>query len=58
MEAALIIKLITEVGAPLAFKLIELAQAGVKVTPQQWEELRQLGRYSSAEALAAARRTP
>lgn len=58
MEATLVIKLIVEVGAPLAFKLIELAQAGGRVTPEQWAELRKLSQYASADALAAARRTP
>lgn len=54
MEAALIIKLIAEVGLPLADRLIAGAQAGEKITPEQWAELRQLARYTSADALAKA----
>jgi hypothetical protein len=55
MEAALIVKLIAEVGAPLALKLIDLAQAGKTVSPEEWAELRKLGLYSSADALARQR---
>jgi len=56
MEAALIIKLIAEVGLPLADRLLSAHHAGEQITPAQWAELRQLASYTSAEALAKAQR--
>ena len=52
MSPLLIIQLISQVGLPLAEKLIELYHSGNEpVTKEKWVELAALGRYTAEDAL-------
>lgn len=55
MSASVIIKLIAEVGWPLAQELLRIYHAGDKAPDAAtWAELEKLAAYSSADSLAAA----
>lgn len=55
MTASVIIKLITEVGWPLAQELLAIYHAGNKApTAGEWAALAKLAEYSSADSLASA----
>ncbi len=53
MTPLAIINLVTQVGWPLASKLIDLYHAGNKeTTPQDWTDLKALGSYTPEDSLA------
>jgi len=53
MTPLAIINLVTQVGWPLASKLIDLYHAGnAATTPQDWADLKALGAYTPADSLA------